>query len=373
LLANLVAIPVVSLLIVPLVLFALVMMWLPVPVADWALFAAGHSANWLLLMLDYLSGLQPPGFSSTRSPGLAATVLAMLGAAVVMLPKGTPGRLAGLLLMLPLLLPAGDMPGETRARVDFLDVGQGLSVLLTTQNYQLLYDTGPGNGLDGDAGLDMVRGTIAPMIAATGRQPDLVVASHADLDHAGGLARLQSIYPGAIYLASLPVNRAGVGPCSTPAAWVKDGLEFKILHPSMSLPYLGNDSSCVISVTGSGLGLLLSGDISHAVEQRLVNEGLERHAILSVPHHGSSTSSSQGFIDAVRPAWALISAANGNRFGFPRADVLERYANAHVRTLDTARCGGIRITIDSTGGMKLQSVRARHKAIWRWPAIGDCP
>jgi len=373
LLANLVAIPVVSLLIVPLILFALTMLWLPGPLASWALTAAGYAANWLLLVLDFLSGLQPTGFSSTRVIGLAATVLAMLGAVVILLPRGTPGRFAGILLLLPLFLPAGDAPGEKKTQVDFLDVGQGLSVLLTTQNYQLLYDTGPGNGLDGNDGLDMVRGTIQPMIGATGRQPDLIIASHADLDHAGGMARLQSVYPEANYLASLPEIRTGIRPCSAPGTWIGDSLEFRVLHPSTSLPYIGNDSSCVISVNGPGLSLLLSGDISHVVERRLVHEGLARHTILSVPHHGSSTSSSQVLIDTVRPKWALISAANGNRFGFPRPDVLERYAKAHIPTLDTGRCGGIRITTDSTGGLSIESARASHKAIWRWPAIGDCP
>ncbi len=373
LLANLVAIPVVSLLIVPLILFALTMLWLPGPLASWALTAAGYAANWLLLVLDFLSGLQPTGFSSTRVIGLAATVLAMLGAVVILLPRGTPGRFAGILLLLPLFLPAGDAPGEKKTQVDFLDVGQGLSVLLTTQNYQLLYDTGPGNGLDGNDGLDMVRGTIQPMIGATGRQPDLIIASHADLDHAGGMARLQSVYPEANYLASLPEIRTGIRPCSAPGTWIGDSLEFRVLHPSTSLPYIGNDSSCVISVNGLGLSLLLSGDISHVVERRLVHEGLARHTILSVPHHGSSTSSSQVLIDTVRPKWALISAANGNRFGFPRPDVLERYAKAHIPTLDTGRCGGIRITTDSTGGLSIESARASHKAIWRWPAIGDCP
>jgi len=154
---------------------------------------------------------------------------------------------------------------------------------------------------------------------------------------------------------------------------MKDSLEFRVLHPSPGLPYLGNDSSCVISVNGPGLSLLLSGDISRVVEQRLVYEGLEQHAILSAPHHGSSTSSSRDLIDAVRPEWVLISAASGNRFGFPRSDVLERYAQAHIPTLNTAQCGGIRITTDVTGGISLSSARVSRKAIWRWPAVQDCP
>lgn len=373
LLANLLAIPVVSMVVVPLILIALPLLWVPGPCAVWILTAAGHSANWLLLVLDQLSDLQPSGFSATRVPGIFATVLAMSGAAIVMLPRGTPGRFAGFLLLLPLLLPASDTPGRTETQIDFLDVGQGLSVLLTTRNYQLVYDTGPGNGLEGDAGLDMVAGTIQPMIRATGREPDTIVASHADLDHAGGFERLQVAYPDARFLASLPVNRAGVDSCNTPGTWMKDGLEFRILHPSPGLPYLGNDSSCVISVNGPGLSLLLSGDISRIVEQRLVYEGLQQHAILSAPHHGSSTSSSQVLIDAVRPEWVLISAAAGNRFGFPRADVLERYAKSHIPTLNTALCGGVRITTDVMGGIRLYSARVSRKALWRWPAGDDCP
>ena len=373
LLANLVAIPVVSSVTVPLVLLAMVVLWLPGPLATWALTVAGYSAQFLLQFLECLSGLQPLNFSATRVPGFAATVLAMLGAALVMLPRGTPGRLAGLLLMLPLFLPAGDSVGTTETQIDYLDVGQGLSVLLTTARYQVVYDTGPGNGLAGEAGLDMVAGTIQPMIRATGREPDLVVASHADLDHAGGLERLISIYPDAAYLASLPVKRAGVRSCVAPAAWMAGSLEFRVLHPSAGLPYLGNESSCVISVNGPGISLLLSGDISQAVERRLVDTGLGQHAILSAPHHGSSTSSSQAFIDAVKPAWVLISAAAGNRFGFPRADVLERYARTHTPTLNTARCGGIRIRTDMTGAFSIHSARVSRKAIWRWPSTPDCP
>lgn len=372
LLANLVAIPVVSFLIVPPILVALVLIWLPGPLADWVLTFAAYCAHGLLLILGYLSALQPLSFSSTRNPGFASTVLAMLGATVFMLPRGTPGRFAGLLLMLPLLLPTSDSFENNETRIDFLDVGQGLSVLLSTRDYMMVYDTGPGNGLDGEDGLDMVAGTIQPMISAIGKEPDLVVASHGDLDHAGGLERLRSEYPDARYIANLPEQRTGINDCSEPSRWLTENLEFRILHPSAGLPYLGNDSSCVISVNGPGLSLLLSGDISRAVEQRLVYEGLEQHVILTAPHHGSSTSSSRALIEAVRPAWVLISAAHGNRFDFPRADVLERYAKTNATTLNTAQCGGIRITSDAMGGLRINSARVRRNAIWRWPAHQDC-
>lgn len=373
LLANLVAIPLVSFLIVPSILAAMVLLWLPGPLAGWALTFAAYAADWLLQFLDQLSRLQPASFAATPVPGLTATVLAMLGVAVFMLPRGVPGRLTGLLLMLPVLFSADDHPGKTQTQIDFLDVGQGLSVLLTSREHLMVYDTGPGNGQEGEAGLDMVTGTIEPMIRAVGRKPGLIVASHADLDHAGGLRRLMSLYPDAGYLASLPVKRAGVRACSAPRTWMMDDLQLRVLHPSTGLPYLGNDSSCVISVNGPGLSLLLSGDISRVVEQRLADQGLESHAILSVPHHGSSTSSSQALIDAVQPDWALISTASGNRFDFPRADVIERYSEARAHVLNTAQCGGIRIITDVAGGFRIQSARTGRNAIWRWPAGRQCP
>lgn len=372
LLANLIAIPVVSMLIVPLILVALLVLWLPGPLAGWLLTMAGYAAHWLFLMLDYLSGFQPLAFGSTRVPGLAATLLAMLGAAIVLLPGGVRGRYAGLLLMLPLILPVGSSLDRGEAQIDFMDIGQGLAVLLTAQDYLMVYDTGPGNGLAGDAGWDMVAGTVKPMIKATGRTPDLIVASNADLDHAGGLKRLQLVYPDAQYLASLPRNRAGIRPCHTPEEWSTKNLTFRVLHPSPGLPYLGNDSSCVISVRGPGMSLLLSGDIGRVVEQRLVDNGLEPHTILTAPHHGSSTSSSQVLIDTLKPSLVLISAGSDNRFGFPRADVLERYSKAQIPTLNTAQCGGIRITTDAHGGFKLESARVSRKAIWRWPADAGC-
>lgn len=372
LLANLFAIPVISLLVVPLILMALLVLWVPGPMAEWLLTAAGYSVHCLFLLLEQLSLLQPPLLNSTRTPALGASILAMLGAGLLLLPRGLPGRYAGFLLMLPVLLPTGHSLADTETQIDFMDVGQGLAVLLTTRDYLMIYDTGPGNGLVGERGWDMVDGTIVPMIKARGRSPDVIVASHADLDHAGGLQRLHSDYPNALYLASLPVKQAGIRSCRAPDTWVSGKLTLNILHPSKGLPYLGNDSSCVISVSGPGLSLLLSGDISQVVERRLVETGLQQHDILTAPHHGSSTSSSQVLIDAVKPAWVLISAAMNNRFGFPRTDVIGRYTKASIPTLNTAQCGGIRLTGNADGVFRVESARLNRAAIWRWPADASC-
>jgi len=321
--------------------------------------------------------LQPVALSATAAPGLLSAVLAMLGAVIILLPRGIPGRHFAWLLMLPLFIPNHGTIAGDETRLDFLDVGQGLAVLLGRRDYLMVYDTGPGsgpgNGQADEAGWDLVNGTIQPMIRAAGRAPDLVVVSHADLDHAGGMHSLLDLYPDAEVLASLPQQPAGVRACETSLQWQLDGLKFRVLHPSPGLPYLGNDSSCVISVTGSGLSLLLTGDISRMVEKRLVSDGLDPHTVATVPHHGSSTSSSEEFIRALKPSVALVSAAANNRFGFPRQDVLDRYSENGTRVLNTAECGGIRVSTTPGQTMQLASARTVRKAIWRWPADSACP
>jgi len=372
LLANLVAIPVVSMLVVPLILFALPLLWLPGPLAGWALTGAAQLSAWLLVFLECIEGLQPSFLSATRSPGLTATIIATLGAIVLMLPRGVPLRFLGLLLLMPLLLPASSDLGVDDTRIDLLDVGQGLAVLVSGQGYQLLYDTGPGNGLAGEDGWDLVDSTICPVINASGDRPDMIVASHADLDHSGGLQRLMSTYPEARFIGSLPEQHPGIGRCAAPRRWVQGRHTFEIRHPSTGLPYLGNASSCVFSIHGSGLSLLLGGDINDVVEKRLVMEGLGQHDVLVAPHHGSSSSSSRDLINAVQPSVALVSAAADNRYAFPHAEVLERYAASGVPVLDTALCGGVRITADASGAIRIKSARQERSAIWRYPADKKC-
>lgn len=373
LVANLLAIPLVSMVIVPLILLSLMLLWVPGPLVSWLLTAADFATNWLFVWLQQLSELQPMIFSATRTPTLSSTLLAMFGAVLIFLPRGIPLRAAGFLLMIPMLLPSSREPASTVVQVDLLDVGQGLAVLVGSPDYLMLYDTGPGNGVAGDDGWSLVRASIVPMIKSTGRSPDMIVASHADLDHAGGLNELKVQYPDSQFLASLPDSKTGVRGCRSPESWQAGELRFTVLHPSVGLPYLGNDSSCVISVRADGFSLLLSGDISQVIEKRLAGNDLLRHDVVTVPHHGSSTSSSQVFIHGAEPKLALVSAASNNRFGFPRKDVMDRYARAEVMTLNTAECGGIRVVADSGGGFRLQSARTGRAAIWRWPAAANCP
>jgi competence protein ComEC len=139
------------------------------------------------------------------------------------------------------------------------------------------------------------------------------------------------------------------------------------------LPYLGNDSSCVISVETDSGRILLSGDISSAIEQRLLQQGLGSHDFLVVAHHGSRSSSAEAFVRRVAAAAAMVSAAHGNRFGFPHESVRQAFAREAIPLYSTADCGAIRIRIGRSSEPNLSSARRELRAIWHWPAGVDCP
>ena len=244
------------------------------------------------------------------------------------------------------------------------------AVLVTTGGRTLLYDSGPGDGAEGN----LVASVVAPALNRLGNSaPDRVVISHGDLDHAGGLVTLRQRFPDADYRVNLRDRLPGLARCAVPLNWQWNDVSYVVLHPTASLPYLGNDSSCVLSIGRGDNRLLLSGDISATVERRLVSEGLPEHEILLVPHHGSKTSSSPEFLAAVRPRIAMVTASLGNRFGFPKAEVEARYRRAGVRFWSTGDCGALRIVIGADGKTQAVSARRQRTGMWRWPPAADCP
>ena len=172
---------------------------------------------------------------------------------------------------------------------------------------------------------------------------------------------------------NLPAQLSGVASCHSGLAWRHDGFEFNVLHPTTALPYLGNDSSCVLSVRGPGASVLFPGDISSTIERRLNTATLATHRILFVPHHGSKTSSTREFISAVRPEASIATASLGNRFGFPRDEIRQRYINAGSNFWSTGECGAVRILLTADGKIHAESARRKRNRIWRWPAATECP
>ena len=340
-LANMIAVPWVTLVVVPLVLAGIVFAELAIPVDELIWRAAGHA--WCLLW-DYLSWLAAHAYVVILPvlPGLVATVLAGCGIALILLPRGLPGRWLAPLLLLALVLPNERPPDPGAYRLTVLDVGQGLAVVVQTAGHALLYDTGPSYAGGSDAG----RSVVLPFLRARGiSRLDTLVLSHADNDHAGGAAAV---------IEGIPVDRTMTNPshalfdsasCRQGGAWQWDGVRFEVLHPGPSSTGSGNELSCVIKVTGAGGSALLAGDIERLTELSLVAQYGRRlrSDVIVVPHHGSETSSAPEFVRAVRPRYALFSVGYRNRFGFPAATVTRRYSDQGARVLATDASGAIDI------------------------------
>ena len=367
--ANMLAIPFVSLLVVPPVLAGVFLL----PVLEvlsslaWSLASATAAAT--LWLLEQTAALQPR-LLAARPVSPFVTFTAVSGGLLLMLPRGMPLRWYGAVLLVPLFLPAKDTIPDDGLVVEALDVGQGSAIVLATGAGTMLYDTGPGDGL----GRDNMESIILPALAALGRaRPDRVVLSHGDLDHTGGLHTLRDRRPGVPVSGSVPPGTDGVTLCRRGQHWAWGDYAFRVLHPSGALPYLRNNSSCVISVEQGLNNVLLPGDIEKSIEDRLVLEGLAAFTLAFAPHHGSAGSSSAAFIDRVSPQLVIATAGIGNRFGFPRPEVRQRYVEKGARFWSTAGCGALRIRFEADGEWRAESARRTSLRIWRWPAKDRCP
>ncbi|MBP6534875.1 MAG: DNA internalization-related competence protein ComEC/Rec2, partial [Arenimonas sp.] len=214
---NLLAIPWISLVVVPLALLGCLFAWLPAFAGVlWQISAWAMQAFWYLLLL--VQDQHWAGYYSAE-PTVFVIALAMLGAGVCLLPNALPGKWLGLFLMLPMLAPEAAGIAHGRMRVAMFDVGQGLSVLVRTRRHTLLYDTGAGN----DKGFSRGASTIVPALrAGQVDKLDRMVISHADNDHAGGLPAIQEQIPIGTLQASYPMP--GATPCRKGMAWIWDGV-----------------------------------------------------------------------------------------------------------------------------------------------------
>jgi competence protein ComEC len=359
-LANAVAIPVVSVVVTPLVLLAVV---LPL---DLLLEAAAWLVEWLLRFLEWCAAL-PGALWQQHVPSLWAAALAMAGAVWILAPRGVPWRAGGLALMAPAFALAPAAPAAGEAWITALDVGQGLAVVVRTANRTLLYDAGPAYGPEADSGGRIV----VPLLRGAGiRGVDMMVLSHEDMDHLGGALTVLEAVEVRVLASSLarahPLNSlvAAAGRCAAGRRWEWDGVRFEFLHPQAGWESSRrNNQSCVLRVAAGGASMLLTGDIERSAESVLV-EKIPQTDILLVPHHGSRTSSSAEFIAAVAPRWAVVPAGYRNRFGHPAREVLERYASARVPVLRTDLDGAVSVVL-KPDSIRIQSERRLRPRYWR--------
>jgi competence protein ComEC len=217
-------------------------------------------------------------------------------------------------------------PAEPFASITVLDVGQGEAILLRDGGASVLVDVGPPDGA-------AVR---ALSRVDAGRDIDAIVVTHTDLDHAGGLENVLRRYEVGDVLAgdtALPGRRIDIGD----RIRISDRMWLEVLSPPVATARgfhaTDNNGSLVLMVTVGDRRVLLTADIEADAEGWLVESGIDLHAdALVVPHHGSLTSSTAAFIDAVAPSIAVIS-VGGNPYGHPHPEVLERYVGIElVRT-----------------------------------------
>jgi competence protein ComEC len=359
-LANALAIPLVSIVVTPLALLAVV---LPL---ETIVQAAAWLVEWLLRFLEWCAAL-PGALWQQHVPPLWAVLLAMAGALWILAPRGVPWRAGGLALMLPAfgLAPPAPSPGE--AWITALDVGQGLAVLVRTANRALLYDAGPAYGPEADSGGRIV----VPLLRGSGvRSVDTLVLSHEDVDHVGGALTVLETIEVESLASSLPRTHplnslVGLhGRCAAGRSWEWDGVRFEFLHPRAGWEAARrNNQSCVLRIEAGSGSMLLTGDIERAAESVLMTKTAKSQVLL-VPHHGSRTSSSEEFIAAVAPRLAVVSAGYRNRFGHPAREVLERYAGAGVQVLRTDLDGAVHVILGREA-LEVIGERARRPRYWR--------
>lgn len=346
--ANLAAIPLVTLVITPLALMGALFS----PLWRLAAWVEEGLAGGLAVLAEmpgavWLAPVAPPW---AQAAGLCA-------AALMMLPLPWRVRLLAVPLVMPLMLPVRDLPAQGGFELLAVDVGQGTSVLVRTRQHLLVYDAGPQYSRDSDAG----QRVLLPLLRARGEtRIDRLVLSHRDLDHVGGAAVLLSKLPVGELLSSLEAEHAlhtTAVPsvrCEAGQSWVWDGVHFEVLHPrpaDYDRTLKSNAMSCVLKVSGTQGTALLTGDVERQQEADLLaaHGNALRSDVLLVPHHGSRTSSTTGFLGAVAPRVAVIQAGYRNRFGHPVAEVLQRLQDQGSVVHVSPACGAWRWLGDAQG------------------------
>lgn len=364
LLANLVAIPWVTLVVTPLGLAGVALPWLwEVAAAAVELLAAG---------LQLLAAV-PLATWSAPAPPLWAGAAGVVGGLLLAMRLPLRARALGLPLLLPVLLWQAPRPPAGEFELLAADVGQGNALLVRTAGHTLVYDAGPGYSRETDAG----QRVLVPLLRAGGEQVDTLVLSHRDQDHTGGAAAVLRMQPGAALLASIedghPLQALRPGQrCLAGQHWTWDGVRFEMLHPAAAdygAAAKPNAVSCVLRISNGRATVLLAGDIERAQELALVaaDAALLRADLLLAPHHGSKTSSSDAFLAAVRPAAAVVQAGYRNRFGHPAAEVVQRYGEHGIALVRSAHCGAAHWASALPAVVRCERALARR--YWRHDAV----
>ena len=325
-LVNVVAIPWFSWVLTPLALAASAIPWLPLQTMAAAL------ADYTIKILIWLANYAPEfGVSAAPWPLL---ILAVFASMVLVWPKGSGLKPWALLMLMAFLLYRPASPLPNRARVTVWDVGQGSAMLVQTSKHNLLFDTGH---------LATAYMTLLPNLHAVGvNRLDALVLSHHDNDHDGGFVPVAATMKPKVILAGQPEVYPNAQKC-VEQAWMWDGVLFEWLTADALKLDDDNEQSCVLRVLAGGQSILVTGDLGQKGEKALLARygNALMSQVLILGHHGSTSSSSGGFLNTVAPDYAVASSGYANQYGHPTAAVQSRVRAHEIKLLRTDYSGGM--------------------------------
>ena len=362
---NILAIPFIGLVVVPLCLLYL-----------FTVLAGFENYSIMLTLPDFLLSIYTDvleQISTTMDymllefPSLPYWCLAAISGCILFqfIKPGLYTRIAGLVIILASSFYLPDRPVSGEFILDILDVGQGLATVITTSRHLLIYDTGPGFSPRFNAG----SGIIQPFLRQLNLgEPDLIIVSHGDLDHEGGMKALNRFYPAALLITGEQPKERHLPaiPCLAGQYWVWDEVHFEIMHP-LNSGTAGNNASCVLKVTSGSYSALLPGDLEKAGELSLLKNARDKlpSDILIAPHHGSFTSFIAPFIRAINPSYGIFTTGYLNRFNHPHPDIWSRYQRLPVKLFNTLESGSIRFRISEAGLSSPETFWEKRPRFWQ--------
>jgi competence protein ComEC len=401
-LANAFAIPFVSSLLTPYVLGFALLSTVWSSAASFFLYPAIVSTRWMLQALEWMAGLSSASMDLMR-PTWFVLVIASAACIGLLSPYCSSRRgakalvttqklasprgvtLAGLRLrntryvylmgLVPLLTAPLEKPLSDELWLTAFDVGQGMAILIETDQRRLLYDAGPTYGSESEAGSRI----IAPYLRARGASRiDALIISHQDSDHAGGAKEITKRFL-PYWISSSLNEQASLFerkhiPCREGQGWHWGDAHWRFLHPgdtnTTAVKSKTNAKSCVLRLDHPAVSVLLPGDLEAAQERRLVTEygATLKSGVLIAPHHGSASSSSQAFLDAVQPTWAIFQVGYRNRFKHPSHKVLPRYEELGVRVLRSDHDGAVQMRFKVGQAPVIRRFRVDEPPYWRLQA-----
>lgn len=361
--ANSISIPWLGFAILPLCFLSAIFLIFSPTISSFLLLLADKSLSGLWFFLTWISHLK---FSAWHIaiPNIYLLLIMIIGFLLLLIPSGLPGRILGVIWVLPVLLYQPAKPRLGEYWLTMLDVGQGLSVVIQTAKHTLVYDAGPKY----NASFDLGESVVLPFLRKSKTEKiDMLVISHADNDHIGGAQAILNAYPDTIIKTSAPEKFLSADFCKLGDEWEWDKIKFRFLYPVNRQTNSRNDNSCVLMIDNGQHKALLAGDIEKIAENKLLelmSDELKSDIIIA-PHHGSKTSGMEKFVNAVNPEFVLYATGYRNRYHFPHPSVLKTYEKIHAKPFNSVDSGAIRFVISPDGKIDMpERYRVVNKKYW---------